>query len=263
MGGFILCHEKKANKPFFLGDINLNIYTIEELCFYLCNNLYLLNHSILNKELCAWIDEELELNNLASSLIQTLPSQSLSRFVISILSYVGFCDDEELEEIQHTLLSLKDQTEEEQSKKKADNLLNNGKYESAIREYERILRKVHSEKLGNGFYGRVHHNKGVAYAKQFLFNEAADEFFIAWQLAGKEESLKEYLSALYLCLPEDKFDELVASSEEYVDVADEMRSEFSSQERQYRFIQGQKQHTYQNQESRIEEMKEEYRKTLL
>ena len=69
MGGFILCQAKKANKPFYLNDINLNIYTIEELCFYLCNNLYLINHSILNKELCNWIDVELEMNQLANQLV--------------------------------------------------------------------------------------------------------------------------------------------------------------------------------------------------
>ena len=263
MGSVILCHSKKANKPFYLSDINLNIYTIEELCFYLCNNLYLLNHSILNKELCSWIDEELDMNHLAGNLIQTLPSQSLVRFVVTILSYIGFCDEDELEEIQHTLLSLKDQTEEEQRKKKADNLLNNGKYESAIREYERILKKSHSDKLGNDFYGRVHHNKGVAYAKQFLFEEAAVEFHEAWRLSEKTECLREYLSACYLYLKPEQFEALVASDEAYRDEVGNMRSEFSSQERQYRFIQAQKQHGYQSVESRVEEMKEEYRRTLL
>ena len=154
MSSFILCHERKANKPFYLEDINLNIYTIEELCFYLCNNLYLLNHRILNKELCSWIDEELGMSHLAGLLIQTLPSQSLVRFVVTILSHVGFCEEGELEDIQHTLLSLKDQSEEEQRKRKADNLLNNGKYESALIEYERILRKKTSDRLGREFMER-------------------------------------------------------------------------------------------------------------
>lgn len=263
MGGFLLCREKKANKPFFLGDINLNIYTIEELCFYLCNNLYLLNHSILNKDLCSWIDQELDMPQLSNTLLQTLPGQSLGRFVVTILSEVGFCDDDELEEIQHTLLSLKDQTEEEQSKKKADNLLNNGKYELAVREYERILRTTHSDKLGDDFYGRVHHNKGVAYAKQFLFEEAAIEFQIACELAGKEESMREYLCACYMLLPPDQFSELASSDEKSRVAADEMRAEYMAQERQYHFIQSQRQQGFLSAGSRIDEIKEEYRRSLL
>ena len=263
MSSFILCHERKANKPFYLEDINLNIYTIEELCFYLCNNLYLLNHRILNKELCSWIDEELGMSHLAGLLIQTLPSQSLVRFVVTILSHVGFCEEGELEDIQHTLLSLKDQSEEEQRKRKADNLLNNGKYESALIEYERILRKKTSDRLGREFYGKVHHNKGVAFAKQFMYQEAAQEFGRAYELSGKKESLQELLLAEYIALSDEEFKEFLSQNEKFRSAAEQMQNEYSEQERQYRFIMGQKQHSYQNLDSRIEEIKEEYRKTLL
>ncbi|MDD6434866.1 MAG: tetratricopeptide repeat protein [Clostridiales bacterium] len=263
MGGFILCQAKKANKPFYLNDINLNIYTIEELCFYLCNNLYLINHSILNKELCNWIDVELEMNQLANQLVQTLSSQSLSRFVLTILSYVGFCDDDELEEIQHTLISLKDQTEEEQSKKKADNLLNNGKFEIAVREYELILRKKHRDKLGNDFYGRVHHNKGVAYARQFQFDEAAKEFLKAYDLSGHDESLKEYLCTCMFLMSDEEYMRMLEEHPEYDEASEKMKREYNMQDRQYRFIQAQKQHVYQSAESRLEEIKAEYRKTLV
>jgi len=262
MGCFILCHEKKANKPYYLEDIHLNIYTIEELCFYLCNNLFLLNKSIMNKKLCTWIDEELDMGYLASSLTAALPSMTLSRFVITILQTIGFCDDEELDEISHTLQSLKDQPEEEQRKRKADNLLKNGKYEAANREYERIL-KSKDNKLGNDFYGRIHHNMGVSYARQFLFQEASEEFLTAYQLAGKEEMLKEYLCACNMYMSEDEFRELIGDSAVYDNVAMRMRNEFNEQDRQYRFFQEQKQHSYQPVRKKVEEIKEEYRKSLL
>ena len=35
MSGYILCQTKKADKPFFVESINTNIYSLEELCYFL------------------------------------------------------------------------------------------------------------------------------------------------------------------------------------------------------------------------------------
>ena len=39
MSGYILCQTKKADKPFFVESINTNIYSLEELCYFLYHNL--------------------------------------------------------------------------------------------------------------------------------------------------------------------------------------------------------------------------------
>ena len=46
MSGYILCQVKKAEKPFYIENISTNIYSIEELCYYLSNNLYLIDYTI-------------------------------------------------------------------------------------------------------------------------------------------------------------------------------------------------------------------------
>ena len=51
MSGYILCQVKKAEKPFFIENISTNIYSIEELCYYLYNNLYLIDSSLINQKL--------------------------------------------------------------------------------------------------------------------------------------------------------------------------------------------------------------------
>ena len=40
MGSLILCHKKRAKRPFEISRVHMRIYTIEELCYYICNNLY-------------------------------------------------------------------------------------------------------------------------------------------------------------------------------------------------------------------------------
>ena len=66
MSGYILCQVKKAEKPFYIKNISTNIYSIEELCYYLYNNLYLVDRSLISNKLCTWLDEELKLPKLAA-----------------------------------------------------------------------------------------------------------------------------------------------------------------------------------------------------
>ena len=68
MSGYILCQTKRAELPYFVENISTNIYSLEELCYYLYHNLYLIDETIMNEELCRWIQEELELPGLAAKI---------------------------------------------------------------------------------------------------------------------------------------------------------------------------------------------------
>ena len=83
MGSLILCHKKRAKHPYEITRIHKRIYTIEELCYYLCNNLYLIDYTIINEQLCRWIRDELELVSLAESLMEMLKNHvSVEQFVL-------------------------------------------------------------------------------------------------------------------------------------------------------------------------------------
>ena len=58
MGSLILCHKKRAKQPYMITRVHIRIYTIEELCYYICNNLYLIDYTLMNRQLCEWIREE-------------------------------------------------------------------------------------------------------------------------------------------------------------------------------------------------------------
>ena len=83
MGSLILCHKKRAKHPYEITRIHKRIYTIEELCYYLCNNLYLIDYTIINEQLCRWIRDELELVSLAESLMEMFKNHvSVEQFVL-------------------------------------------------------------------------------------------------------------------------------------------------------------------------------------
>ena len=39
MGSLILCHKKHARQPYVIARGHIRIYTLEELCYFICNNL--------------------------------------------------------------------------------------------------------------------------------------------------------------------------------------------------------------------------------
>ena len=64
MSGYILCQVKRAKNPYYISSISTNIYSIEELCYYLYHNIYLLDETIINEQLLVWMKEELHLRRL-------------------------------------------------------------------------------------------------------------------------------------------------------------------------------------------------------
>ena len=140
MGSIILCHKKKARQPYEIVRIHRRIYTIEELCYYMCNHLYLIDYTIMNEQLCDWLKEELELEELAENLRQILQQHgSAEQFVVTVLAHSSIYTTAELTQIQNVLEKLKNQKPIEKQKYKADNLLESGAVRQAILIYQSIV----------------------------------------------------------------------------------------------------------------------------
>ena len=60
MGELILCSHPIAAMPYYIDNISLNVYSLEELCYYIENHLYLIEADFMSEELCLWIGQELE-----------------------------------------------------------------------------------------------------------------------------------------------------------------------------------------------------------
>ena len=125
MGSLILCHKKRARRPFEISRVHMRIYTIEELCYYICNNLYLIDYTIVNERLCKWIADELELTGLADELREKLRDNcSMEDFILTILKKSDIYAATEINKMQNVLEKLQSQRDVEKEKYKADSLQN-------------------------------------------------------------------------------------------------------------------------------------------
>ena len=185
----------------------MRIYTIEELCYYICNNLYLIDYTIVNERLCRWVGDELELPKLAEELISFTRrlETEMEEFVLTILKESNIYAAAEIHKMQSVLEQLQSQRDVEKEKYKADTLQNSKEYESAILVYQSILNKDWDESVDKKFYGRVYASMGSAYGHQFLYKEAAKAYQEAYKICEQPDILKAYLYSCYKALPHDEY----------------------------------------------------------
>lgn len=198
MGSLILCHKKRAKQPYEITRVHIRVHTIEELCYYVCNNLYLIDHTFMNRQLCDWIDAELEMEELANCLRDAI-SQNCSQeyFVLTLLKGSVIYNLSEINKIQIKLDKLKNQKEVERSKFKADCLMESKEYEDAILVYQSIVNGNWDDSVSMQFYGHIYACLGTAYGKMFLYEEAAVAYKEAYRLCEETDVLKAYL---YCCM---------------------------------------------------------------
>lgn len=252
MGSIILCHKKKAKRPYEVSRINRRIYTIEELCYYLCNHLYLIDYTIMNEQLCDWLEEELELPELAGNLRQSLTQHgSAEQFVVTILAHSSIYTTAELNQIQSVLEKLKNQKPVEKQKYKADNLLKGGAMKQAILIYQSIIHGEPDESVDKKFYGKVYGCLGAAYGRMFLYEEAARMYEAAFQICEEESMLKAYIYACYRYMSSEEYKMLLQKSQVYQGIDMRLREEIAEIEQKMRFS---------PEEDTLEKWKEQYRK---
>ena len=197
MGNLILCANPPAKKPYLIRPDDCPVYTLEELCYYLEQNFYLIDRRNLNRELVVWLNLEAGYPALSAELERSL-YKSRSPYPCAMLLFTasGLFSGQELRRLELMFAEMKGKTALECRKMKADGYLESGQYACALREYDVLLAPENRGKMTDALRGAILHNKGVVYARMFLFPEAAECFLAAYRESENEESRKACIYAL-------------------------------------------------------------------
>ena len=187
MSGYILCQTKKAQRPYFIENISMNIYSIEELCYYLYHNLYLADHTVFNEELCNWLRDELELVHLAAKLKQNLERNvSVEEMIYPVFKEINYLTYEEMKGFNSRIVTYGKEKAAVRQKRKGDALTENGMYVNAIRVYQKLLEREDLSEQRKGFAASVRYNLGCAYSYLFQMEKAQECFLEAYREEGAE-----------------------------------------------------------------------------
>ena len=194
MSGYILCQTKRAKLPYFIENISTNVYSIEELCYYLYHNLYLIDQTIMNEGLCSWIQEELELPALAAKLRSKISKfASAEDIVYPVFKEINYLTYEELKELNVRLQKMNEETPAMREKQKADALMED------------------LEEIREGMTEKVYHNLGCAYSYLFQMEKATEYFRKAYEGSRSREALEAYLIAFGMTRTSSEYEKMAKS----------------------------------------------------
>ncbi|MGN0167238.1 MAG: hypothetical protein ACI4AB_04295 [Acetatifactor sp.] len=207
-----VCVGNYAKTPYCIPGLEINVYCMEELCYLLKENAFLLDLSLMNDGLLNWIDAECGRRELARVLYPLIHRKgSLSAFVVAILKDTGFYDEQTVDEVEQVLKQGAGLSRIEKRKSQIDHLVKKKKYMAAIREYDMLIANwKEQEKEGEPLpavncLSAILHNKGVALTGLMHYGKAAECFLEAWKTDGSPDCYKAYLAAKRLELTEGEY----------------------------------------------------------
>lgn len=209
-----ICVGKYTEVPYVVTELEIPVYSMEELCFCLKENAYLLDVSLMNDGLLKWIDRECGLHDLARELHPLVHRKgALSAFVLRIQEYTGLYPENVLQELEQVLKQGAGLSSLEKRKGQIDYLVGKKKYMAAVKGYDALLAQCDTDSGAPvtaasplaGLKASLLHNKGVAYTCMMLYGKAADSFWEAYLLEESDAMLMTYLAAKRMELTDGEY----------------------------------------------------------
>ncbi len=192
MGELIYCRHPIAANPLYIEGSAHNIYSLEELSYYVRENPYLITPDFMSPEFCEWIRTELKDEELAEKLLMAIDDNvPFHLFISRILYSCGYLTTGEIKDILEVIEKVESLSDEERKKVHADQLLKADMLIDAIYEYDSIL--ASGGELSDELIADICHNEGTAYAWLFFFEEASVSYERAFTLSKKIDALRSML----------------------------------------------------------------------
>lgn len=206
MGKLILCSGMRTSRPYTFSPSGIRMYSMEELCYFLYNHVYMIEEDLFSYALFDWIELELGLKDRADKLRQLRKHNAdIKTMVTVILCSADYYSEGEIKGLLRVLDDVIGMSQIKRKCIKAGSYIKNRQYLQAAKEYEKIINSKEAIDLSPEEYGDVYHNLAVAKAHITGLKEASGLFCQAYERNHKQESLIAYLFTLRLCSNEEVY----------------------------------------------------------
>ena len=203
----ILGKGKVADKPYTMPYHAGQVYSIEELCYYIYNHIYTINEDFFQPALPVWLTEELDMSVLSVKLKYMIEEKhGMQDLVVAVLCSCDYYKEEEIRQIVDILDEITNLPIYKKKKIKADNYLRAGCYARSLHEYRKLLHGSFAINFTPEEYGDILHNQGIAHFYISSFEEAMEDFKEAYVRNHKSDSLQHYLWILLMLGKEAEFE---------------------------------------------------------
>lgn len=183
--GLIYCGNENQI-PYYIREADINIYSLQELAYFIKKYSMLISNNFINKNLIMYIKNQLNNQNLYYELntLYNNKDSDIVNMLILILNYCGMYDENDINDFIEYINYLQKIDKDEYIKLCADSLYTLKKYHKAILQYQKIPDNAYTYK-----------NIGYAYAKLLDFDKAIKYLDIAF---AKEKNI-DILKDIYIC----------------------------------------------------------------
>lgn len=194
MSRVILCETTPTTTSYIFPNTKVEVFSYEELCFYVYNNIALIEEDYISTGLFNWIETELGLSDLAEKLrlVKEKEHTDLTDLLTTILTYKEFYTIPEVKSFILQRERMKGLAAPQFRKMQADGYLRYHKYLRAAAIYDEILEQI-SEGKNDALIGAIYHNKAVALAHNFELKAATENYLKAYELTKNDASIYSYL----------------------------------------------------------------------
>jgi hypothetical protein len=207
MGKLILCSGKRTDRPYVMPATGYRIYSIEELCFYIYNNIYSIDETIFTDSLVDWIRTEIKLASRAEKLEQSLrKGADFTALLAVVICSSDYYSEEEIKKLLLVIDEMRTMPPVRRLFIKANSFLMKKQYTEAAAEYDRLLISKEAVDLTPKDYGDVLHNLAIASLHIYGSERALELFSHAYECNHREETLRQYMYTLWLVMGKDEFD---------------------------------------------------------
>lgn len=222
MSGLLLCG-KTTDRPFYVKEAELNVYSMEELCYFIYNNVYMIGQDFFDDSLLKFIEDELELINTVKKLKdQRFRQEPAASMIKTVLDGCSYYSEAEKESLLNELKGLENMSLWEKMKMRADLMAEGGRLNRAEELYKKAISKVSLMKDTN-LTASLWNNLGVVHAKQFLFSEALSCFKRAYDMVKDDEYRINFVSMAILMNNEESLEDIMTQYQITEDVIERHR----------------------------------------
>lgn len=259
-GGLVYSRPVTEDVPYYFHISGIKVYSVEELCYYIHENIYSISLDTFSKDLLYWLEKDMNEPTLAAGIRSRIQAgETVAEVVSYFLNEVGYYSPQECKELVQIMNEMADQNPTEAKKLSADNLVRYCRYIEAIRIYSDVIYDMEHEakdEVTADFKASTWHNLGVAYSRVLNFSSAQNCFRKAWQQNKSEESLKSLLFTCKILGDESGFFDAIDQSGLSQEKAEEISREFDRIQQDS--LSGKNEHQKQVQEIYAEKTSEEY-----
>ncbi len=199
MGKVILCKNPIAANPYCFNITHTCVYSIEEVCYYIGTNIYIINTDCFDIAFVKWLEEEINMSELAEKVEKLIESKaSLKDIIVTICCSCDYYTEKEINELINIVDSVTELSDYGKLKKKADKYYECGEIKKAWLEYINIFPYMEASNEDAEEYSYIYNRLGHVCLKLGDFKWAEIYFENACEYVPNYRNIADLLFAVQL-----------------------------------------------------------------